>query len=81
MMSCDYPGSGGMDAVYVATNAAHYASWFDLPNLPEGYRWQLSFNTGDAQNSHLEPPADYDNHGILVGDRSMVIFAASPVKA
>jgi len=78
LMSCDYPGSSAMDAVYVATNSAHYASWFDLPNLPQGYRWSLNFNTGDVQNSRLEPPVNYNKHGILVGDRSMVIFSASP---
>jgi isoamylase len=77
LMSCDQPDSDGMDAVYVSTNMAHYASWFDLPSLPSGYGWQLHFNTGDTQSPNLMQPIAYVDHGILVGERSVVILSAS----
>jgi len=78
LMSCDKPDSKLMDAVYVATNTAHYATWFDLPSLPQGYGWHLCFNTGDASTPHHAPTTPYNEHGILVGERSVVIFSASP---
>lgn len=78
LMSCDKPDSKLMDAVYVATNTAHYATWFDLPRLPQGYGWHLCFNTGDASTPHHTPTTPYNEHGILVGERSVVIFSASP---
>lgn len=77
LMSCDQADSDVMDAVYVATNMAHYASWFDLPSLPSGYGWQLHFNTGDTRSPNLTQPIAYADHGILVGERSVVIFSAS----
>ena len=78
MMSCDREDTGVMDAVYVATNTAYYAEWFDLPALPTNYRWQLQFNTGDSSSPYLDKPVTFDDHGILVGERSMIIFTASP---
>jgi len=78
LMSCDHPDSHQMDAVYVATNMGHYAAWFDLPSLPQGYRWQLCFNTGDVSIPYQNKPAPYHEHGILAGERSVLIFAASP---
>jgi hypothetical protein len=80
LMSCDQADSDVMDAVYVATNTAHYASWFDLPPLPSGYGWLLHFNTGDNQSPNLTQTIAYANHGILVGERSVVIFSASPLE-
>ena len=80
LMSCDKPDSGLMDAVYVATNTAHYATWFDLPTLPDQYRWKLYFNTGDSNMPFQKTPIDYGEHGILVGERSVAIFAASPIQ-
>ena len=78
LMSCDKPDSNQMDAVYVATNTAHYAAWFELPSLPQGYDWHLCFNTGDLSTPHHKPTTTYNEHGILVGERSVVIFSASP---
>jgi len=78
LMSCDKPDSKLMDAVYVATNTAHYATWFDLPSLPQGYCWHLCFNTGDASTPNHTRTTPYNEHGILVGERSVVIFSASP---
>jgi glycogen operon protein len=77
LMSCDQD-TGLMDAVFVATNMAHYACWFDLPKLPDGYDWNLCFNTGDTANPYQEIPVKFKDQGILVGDRSLIIFSASP---
>jgi glycogen operon protein len=77
LMSTNLPEpEAGVDAIYVATNMAHYVSWFHVPALPQGFRWHLCFNTGDtAQPCHAgEPPLDAG--GILVGDRSVVVLKA-----
>ena len=66
------------DIVYVAANSAHYATWFDLPQLPEIYEWNICFNTGNQDEPYLKKPASFGDTGILVGERSMVIFTASP---
>mgnify|MGYP001464978533 FL=1 len=66
------------DTVYVAANSAHYATWYDLPQLPHTYIWNLCFNTGNQDEPYLKKPTFYNESGILVGERSMVIFTASP---
>ena len=68
---------GETDTVYVAANSAHYATWFDLPQLPEIYEWRICFNTGNQAEPYLKKPSLYKEAGILVGERSMVIFTAS----
>lgn len=78
LMSCNDDDKDIIDAVYVATNMAHYATWFDLPDLPSDYSWRLCFNTGDLESPHLVTSNAFKEHGILVGDRSVVIFEASP---
>ena len=79
MMSCDTDGPGSTaDIVYVATNMAHYATWFDLPTCPGGYHWQLCFNTGDHTNPVQDPPCAFNESGLLVGERSVVILQATP---
>ena len=72
--------NGQSDTVYVAANSAHYATWFDLPQLPEIYEWKLCFNTGNQVEPYLKTPVAYRETGILVGERSMVIFTASPLE-
>ena len=67
----------GFDAVYVATNTAHFATWFDLPELPSEYVWQLEFNTGDAHSPYQDASSIFEESGILVGERSMVVFSGS----
>jgi hypothetical protein len=67
-----------VDIVYVASNMAHYASWFELPACPHGYQWQLCFNTGDTALPYHESPTSFDQSGLLVGERSVVIFQAIP---
>ncbi|MCP9808752.1 glycogen debranching protein GlgX [Cyanobium sp. HWJ4-Hawea] len=68
-----------VDTVYVASNMAHYASWFSFPDLPAGLRWHLCFNTGNGdQPFDLSQPAQGDG-GILVGDRSVLVLTAKPV--
>ena len=69
---------GQSDTVYVAANSAHYATWFELPQLPEVYEWDLCFNTGNQVEPYLKKPVPFRETGILVGERSMVIFTASP---
>ena len=78
LMSCDNIETGLMDAVYVATNMAHYATWFELPSLPNEYKWQLCFNTGDSDNPCQALPVDFSDSGILAGERSLLIFTVSP---
>lgn len=68
---------GCLDMVYVAANSAHYATWFDLPQLPEIYEWNLCYNTGNQLEPYLKKPVPFQETGILVGERSMVIFTAS----
>lgn len=68
---------GQSDTVYVAANSAHYATWFELPQLPEVYEWDLCFNTGNQVEPYLKKPVPFRETGILVGERSMVIFTAS----
>ena len=77
LMSTNLPEpQGGVDAVYVATNMAHFASWFEFPALPAGFRWHLCFNTGDSNRPfNAEEPPIHDG-GILVGDRSVVVLKA-----
>ena len=80
MMSCDHqPPSGepAVDIIYVATNMAHHASWFELPTAPEGYAWHICFNTGDNQQPFLKDQPKVES-GLLVGERSVVILQAMP---
>jgi glycogen operon protein len=79
LMSADQdPPSSGVDIVYVATNMAHYATWFELPGCPHGYEWQLCFNTGDANCPVSDHPSAFADSGLLVGERSVVILQALP---
>lgn len=79
LMSADHAApSAGVDIVYVATNMAHYATWFELPGCPEGYEWQLCFNTGDPHSPVAENPTPFSDSGLLVGERSVVILQALP---
>lgn len=82
MFSCDVQAQSGeqqqsaFDVVYVIANMAHYASWFELPKLPNDLTWKLAFNTGDSQQAIQQPPLAFDQDGILAGERSVVIFTA-----
>jgi len=78
LMSCDDDETGLMDTVYVASNMAHFATWFELPSLPNDYKWQLCFNTGDAANPCQNHPVDFGDSGILAGERSLLILTVSP---
>ncbi|MFM7314839.1 MAG: glycogen debranching enzyme, partial [Cyanobium sp.] len=77
LMSAELPlDSVDVDAVYVAANMHHQATWFRFPSLPDGLGWQPCFNTGDALNPVLTgaPPLDAD--GMLVGERSVAVLMA-----
>ena len=77
MFSCDHPGGDQeVDVVYVIANMAHYATWFDLPVLPEGQPWQLAFNTGDSSHPVLPGDVPFSGQGLLVGERSVVIMTS-----
>ena len=76
-MMSSQTNDGQSDTVYVAANSAHYATWFELPQLPEVYEWDLCFNTGNQVEPYLKKPVPFRETGILVGERSMVIFTAS----
>ena len=70
-------GCPDVDIVYVATNMAHHASWFELPELPHRYSWYLCFNTGDPSDQAFDSPVPLSQPGLLVGERSVVILRAS----
>lgn len=70
---------GGVDSVYVATNMAHYATWFNLPSLPETYAWHLCFNTGHSAMPFEPDQPTFHDSGILLGERSVVVLTAKPV--
>lgn len=72
--SIDAASSAQPDAVYVIANMAHYASWFDLPQLPNDLKWRVAFNTGDRNQPVLSTPYPLDGQGILAGERSVVIL-------
>jgi glycogen operon protein len=71
------PNGGGLDVVYVAANMAHFASWFETPEAPEGYRWRICFNTGDQNSPILASEPILGSPGLLLGERSVVILSAS----
>ncbi|MBO1351642.1 MAG: glycogen debranching protein GlgX [Hormoscilla sp. GUM202] len=65
--------------IYVAINMHWEAHWFDIPGLGDGMQWHVFANTGDPQGS-WQPgtePALSEQHGILLGDRSVVILVGS----
>jgi glycogen operon protein len=70
-------GCPDVDIVYVATNMAHHASWFELPEPPHRYSWYLCFNTGDHSEQVFDSPVSLPQSGLLVGERSVVILRAS----
>lgn len=79
MFSCDRPESPSeADTVYVIANMAHYASWFHLPSLPDGWVWQFAFNTGDVSGAIIPEGISFSSHGVLAGERSVLIFTAQP---
>ncbi len=79
MMSSDFEQDDQQcDIVYVAANMAHYSSWFELPDAPNGYSWRICFNTGDQNCSvHDLSQSALASSGLLLRDRSVVILCAS----
>ena len=78
MMATTVEASGGeFDVVYIAANMAHFASWFELPEAPEGYRWRICFNTGEQKSPILANEPTLASKGILLGERSVAILRAS----
>ncbi len=81
LMLCGKHAKGGTvqdDFIYVAMNMHWETHWFDLPGLPAGKDWYLFANTSvsapdDAWPPGSEPILD-DQHGLLVGDRSVVVL-------
>ncbi len=71
-------GSVEDNYIYVAINMHWEAQWFEIPGLPEQLRWHISTNTGCASGDDIwEPgtePKLENQHGILLGDRSIVIL-------
>jgi glycogen operon protein len=73
MFTADHP-SGVTDVVHVIANMAHYASWFSCPELPGRLQWNIRFNTGDPSSPRPETAIPLSDHGLLVGERSVVIL-------
>lgn len=77
MFSCDHAeAESGVDIIYVIANMAHYASWFDLPVLPNGQAWCTAFNTGDPDGAIVSSSQPLPQRGVLVGERSVIILSA-----
>lgn len=70
------PNGGGLDVVYVAANMAHFASWSETPEAPEGYRWLIRFNSGDQNSPILASESTLGSPGLLLGELSIVIVNA-----
>ena len=68
-----------VDVVYVAANMAHFASWYELPQISSSFQWILKFNTGDKNCQHHLLGRSLAENGILVGERSIAIFIASKI--
>ncbi|MDB9510041.1 glycogen debranching protein GlgX [Kamptonema animale CS-326] len=71
-------GSVEDNYIYVAINMHWEAQWFEIPGLPEQLRWHISVNTGctspdDIWEPGTEPKLE-NQHGILLGNRSIVIL-------
>jgi isoamylase len=64
--------------IYVAMNMHWEANWFEIPGLPPGMKWHVFANTGAPSPDDIwEPgkePLLSNQHGILLGDRSVVIL-------
>jgi isoamylase len=64
--------------IYVAMNMHWQALWFEIPGLPNGMQWHVFANTGanppeDSWEVGSEPVLG-NQHGLLLGDRSVVIL-------
>ena len=79
MMSANFEqDEQNCDIVYVAANMAHYTSWFELPEAPYGYSWQIRFNTGDDDKPVQDTLQPFvEDNGLLLRDRSVAILCAS----
>ncbi len=71
-------GSVKDDYIYVAMNMHWQAHWFELPGLPMGMQWHVSLNTGclppeDSFAPSTEPRLE-NQHGVLLGDRSVLVL-------
>jgi isoamylase len=79
MFSSDVPSNAtepsGADTVYVIANMAHYASWFDLPQIASGKSWRICFNTADPAGPTFSDQPPLQSQGLLVGERSVVILS------
>ena len=64
--------------VYVAMNMHWEGQWCELPGLPSGMQWHVFANTGAPSPEDIWEPGNEpllsDQHGLLVGDRSVVIL-------
>lgn len=77
LMSADTE-TGEADAVYVISNMSHYAVWFELPTPPDNHFWTISFNTGDPEKTIHTDINEFNDSGILAGERSVIILTMSP---
>lgn len=75
MFSCDLEDSSSADAVYVFANMSQFASWCDLPQLPDSATWSIAINTGDRASPFArDPGSPFNSNGLLVGEHSVVVL-------
>jgi isoamylase len=71
-------GTVNDDYIYVAINMHWDALWFEPPGLPEGMQWHVFANTGAGSPDDIWTPGKEplleNQHGLLLGDRSVVIL-------
>jgi glycogen operon protein len=60
--------------IYVAVNAHWEEHWFEIPVLPEGYRWRLSFNTEGYAEEPGEERELARQDGMMIKDRTIVVL-------
>ena len=69
------------DLVYVAVNAHWDAAEMCLPDLPDGYCWRITVNTGDPkQQTFAEKEMPVAEKNLLLGERSVIVFTGEKVQ-
>lgn len=75
LFACDLAEPTKADAVYVFANMSQFASWCDLPQLPESVTWSIAINTGDRASPFArDHGTPFNNGGLLVGEHSIVVL-------
>lgn len=64
--------------LYIAVNAWWEEQRFELPVLPEGFRWKLAFEAYGVSSEVGREPLHHDFSGITLGPRTTAVLVAEP---